>query len=250
MAKEDAFLSSSLHWALDHMSQAGFPITEPVALQMDPALRIMGYAKHDPGKHVIVVAEWALDSGMLGGLLLHELAHIYHTEKRTPSHQSALVQEEIESIVTREGLTQTEASYLADAFSHLQNILVDDIVFNILQSDRDLKQVQKFFFEWVSERPTGDPRLDAALLTRNAFAVASLGRRNLYDQQGEMAAKNKRFLTLYGDNAEEAFHAVERRLEEARTDLDATEFRRTLREYLDTMVSLMRRSQGALEELR
>lgn len=81
------------------MAQAGYPVTARVTLQVDPTLQFMGYAKHEGGQHVIVVAGWALDSEMLGGLLLHELARIYHTERQTPSHQSDLIHEVLNHVV-------------------------------------------------------------------------------------------------------------------------------------------------------
>ena len=253
MAREQEYpaLSRALDWALERMAQAGYPVKALVTLQVDPTLRFMGYAKHEGGQHVIVAAGWALDSEMFGGFLLHELAHIYYTERQKPSHQSQLVNEVLSDIIAREGLTSTEAGYLTDAFNHLQNILADDIIFAILRSEREIRQVQRFFANWISDRPSGDPRADAALLARNAFAIASLKRRDLYEAVDvEMSSKNKQFLTFYGKDAEKTFVLLENFLEKARSNWNAKEFRRALIDYLGRMVALMRREGKAWEDLR
>ena len=252
MAKrlEDS-LNKSLFWALERMQEAGYPVTNKVTLQVDPSLRFMGYAKQDGPHHVIVMADWALDSEMLGGFLLHELSHIYHTEKGTASHRSDIIHEVIDKIVTREGLTQKETQYLIDAFNHLQNILADDIVFEIMNSDREAKQVQKFFAGWISDHPSGDATLDAALLARNAFAIASLKRRDLFDgTEDEISAKNKQFLSIMGGNSEKDFANLEHLLAGARTDWEPEQFRKALTSYLENIVSIMRRKQESWGDLR
>jgi hypothetical protein len=252
MAKrlEDS-LNKSLFWALEKMQEAGYPVTNKVTLQIDPSLRFMGYAKQDGSHHVIVMADWALDSEMLGGFLLHELSHIYHTEKGTASHRSDIIHEVIDEIVTRDGLTQKETQYVIDAFNHLQNILADDIVFEIMNSDREAKQVQKFFAGWISDRPSGDAALDAALLARNAFAIASLKRRDLYDgTEDEVSARNRQFLSIMGGNSREDFANLERFLAEARTDWEPEQFRKALSAYLENLVSIMRHKQESWGDLR
>ncbi len=249
--QEDPALSQALQWALNRMAQSGYPISATVTVRVDPSLQIMGYARHEGKGHVIIVAAWALDSEMLGGLLLHELAHIYHTDKGSPSHEPRLVNEVLNSIVASEGLTPSETGCLTDAFNHLQNILVDDIVFEILRSEREIRQVQLFFSGWISDRPTGEPRLDATLLVRNAFAIASLKRRRLYHAVAEeMSARNKQFLSSYGGDGERTFAALEDFLEKTKSDWGAADFRRALEGYLGEVVALMRRDKKAWEDLR
>lgn len=248
---DESALAGSLEWALRRMEEAGFPIGAKVSVQVDPSLGFMGYARKEAEEHIIVVAEWALDSEMLGGLLLHELAHIYHTEKLSPSHQSELVEQVVGEISKLEGLTTTESRLLMDAFSHFQNILVDDAVFEILRSSREIKMVQRFFAGWISERPSGESAVDAALLVRNAFAIASLKRRDLFDDIGdEMSSKNNRFLSLLGSRGKEDYTFFEDFLKGAKTEAEADEFRMMLAKYLERMVDLMRRGKGGWEDIR
>jgi hypothetical protein len=230
------------------MGKAGYPITSKVAIKVDPDLKIMGYAKSDGGEHTIVIAEWALDSEMLGGLILHELAHIYHTEHGSPSHVSNVLDEVLREATVGDGLNERESAALVDVFSHLQNIIVDDIVFASM-SGRELKQVQRFFADWVSERPSGDAVVDAVLLVRNAFAVASLRRRGITGGMEEMQDKNAKYLSFYGEQGQVQFNEVESFLEKASADWDEVEFRRALITYFDMILSFMKERRG-LQDLR
>jgi hypothetical protein len=241
-------LSGTLQWALERMRNAGYPVSSQVSVEVDPDLKIMGYAKGADGSQSIVIAEWALDSEMLGGLILHELAHIYHTEHGSPSHTSRIVDEVFQEAAEKEGLSEKESAVLVDVFSHLQNIIVDDIVFASM-SERELKQSKKFFAEWVSERPSGDPVLDAAMMVRNAFALASLRRRNLTGDMEDMESKNGRFLSFYGTLGQEHFDQIESFLEKADPKWTEAEFRRALQSYVDMVLGLMKERRG-LQDLR
>ncbi len=230
------------------MKGAGYPVRSKVSLVVDPHLSIMGYAKKDGNVHCVVVAGWALDSEMLGGLVLHELAHVYHTERGTPSHSHDAIEQVLTAMAERDGLNGREREYLLESFNHLQNVMVDDIVFEAM-SQKELAMTQEFFAGWVSERPTGNPVLDAALLCRNAFAVASLKRRNLYESKSDMDEKSRRFVSALGERFEKAFVELETILEKTKPDLSESQFRRTLASYLETVLSLMR-ERGELEDLR
>ncbi|MDV3277783.1 MAG: DUF5781 family protein [Nitrososphaerales archaeon] len=247
-ARTDRSLQDTLSWAIDRMRSKGFEVRSKVSLSVDSKLAIMGYAQKEGEAHKIVISEWALDSEMLGGLVLHELAHIYFTEKGAHSHNTEILEELLEKMKTSEGLRAKEIEYLIDAFNHLQNILVDDIVFASME-ERELENARRFFTEWVSDRPSGDPVLDAALLCRNTFAIASLKRRKLFEADGEMFYRNKGFLSSLGEFAEQEFDWLEGFLENARADWTEKEFRESLGAYFDRMLSLMR-PVSKLDDLR
>jgi hypothetical protein len=247
-ARTDRSLENTLQWAIDRMKLKGFVVKSPVSLSVDPKLAIMGYARKEGQSHRIVISEWALDSDMLGGLILHELAHIYFTELGAHSHDGELLEEVLSNLKEREGLRAKETEYLIDAFNHLQNILVDDVVFDVMD-DKEREMAKRFFAEWVSDRPSGDPVLDAALLTRNAFAVASLKRRNLYDRNSEMLFRNKGFVSALGQHAESDYDWLEEFLEKANSDWDKKQFLDSIGEYFERIVALMR-SSARLDDLR
>jgi len=245
---EDNSLSGALEWALERMRKAGYPIKSKVTVEVDPDLKIMGYARSGKGSHDIIIAEWALDSEMLGGLILHELAHIYHTERSSPSHASGAVDDVLREVEEREGLNEKESTALLDAYSHFQNIIVDDLVFASL-SGRELRQAQKFFAEWLSGKPSGDSVVDAVMLVRNAFAIASLKRRGLTEGLESIEAVNAKFLSFYGEQGQEHFDRIESFLESAKPDWNEVEFRHALSAYVEMVVGLMKERKG-LQDLR
>ena len=219
-----------------------------VTLNVEPGLAIMGYAKKEGEVHRIMISDWALDSEMLGGLVLHELSHVYFTERGASTHDSTTLEAVLEDLKERDGLRAKETEFLIDAFNHLQNVLVDDIVFAVMEG-KEKEQAKKFFTEWVTDRPSGDPVTDAALLSRNAFAVASLKRRGLFEKDSEMYYRNQALLSALGPVSEEEFTWMEGFLEGAKSDWDGEKFREELEKYFDRIISLMRAS-AKLNDLR
>ncbi|MEM3684480.1 MAG: DUF5781 family protein [Conexivisphaerales archaeon] len=246
--RKDEALEEALNWALQRMKESGYAIRSEVKLVIDPKLPFMGYAKERDGTQYIVASEWALDSEMLGGFLIHELAHIYASEKGLPSHDSELIEEMVDEYKEKEGLNEREAAYLIDSFSHLQNIIVDDIVFDVM-NEKERRLAQKFFESWVTERPVGDPLVDASSLVRNAFAIASVKRRGLFSEDSHMKALNEQFLSLMKNTSKASFNAVETFLEKAKGDLNEEEFRKMLRDYFELVISIAR-DRPQLEDLR
>ncbi len=247
-AKADKSLQSTLNWALERMREKGFVISSSVSLEIDPKLAIMGYAKKEGETHRIVISDWALDSDMLGGLVIHELAHIYFTERGAHSHDSDELERILEGMKEQDGLRAKEVENLIDAYNHLQNILVDDVVFAVMEG-KELDVATRFFSEWVSDRPSGDPVLDASLLCRNAFAIASLKRRHLLEKDSDMNYRNKGFLSAMGEFAEKEFDWLEGFLENAKSGWGEMEFTVAVQEYLDKVMSLMR-PESKLADLR
>lgn len=230
------------------MRRNGYVVTSKVTLDVEPDLAIMGYAKKEGRVHRIMISEWALDSEMLGGLVLHELAHVYFTERGAWSHDGEVLEEVLDELREREGLRTKETEYLVDSFNHLQNILVDDVVFAVM-GGKERELTKRFFAEWVSDKPSGDPASDAALLTRNAFAIASLKRRNLFEGGSELYYRNQAYLAALGHGAEQEFDWLEGFLEKCRPDGNKEEFRRELETYFERQISLMR-SSSRLVDLR
>jgi len=247
-ASTDKSLQNTLDWALDRMKQKGYEVKSKVSLNVEPSLAIMGYARKDGDVHKIMISEWALDSEMLGGLVLHELSHVYFAERDACSHDSATLEEVLDRLKERDGLRVKETEFLIDAFNHLQNVLVDDIVFAVME-EKEREMTKKFFTEWVTDRPSGDPVTDAALLSRNAFAVASLKRRNLFEKDSEMYFRSQALLSALGSVSEQEFDWMEGFLEGARAEWNREKFREELENYFDRIISLMRAS-SKLDDLR
>jgi len=234
------------------LDKAGYHVRSKVRLLVDPKLDIMGYANEEEGIQHIVIAEWALQSEMLGGLLFHELAHIYHTERRSPSHKFKVTNAIITEFSEREGLNERETGYLVEGFSHLQNIIVDDIVFAAME-ESERRQAQRFFSGWLTESPSGYALVDAAALSRNAFAMASLKRQKLLneDEPGvrEMVARSRTLVKQLGKGSQEKYDAILEFLATADTAWDEEEFHNKLVFFLDLLVALLR-EKDQMEDLR
>jgi hypothetical protein len=251
----DALLQNTLDWAMERMKQKGYVVRSKVTLNVEPSLAIMGYARKEGHVHKIMISEWALDSDMLGGLVLHELSHVYFTERGACTHDSRILDEVLDELKAKDGLQVRETEALVDAFNHLQNILVDDIVFDVM-GEKELGTATKFFSEWVTDRPSGDPVADATLVTRNAFAVASLRRRGLLELsprggpvESDIYYRNKSLLGTLGPQAEEEFGRIEKFLEGSKADWNEKEFRLALGTYFDMVLGLMR-AASKLDDLR
>ena len=252
LARGDRSLQEELDWAMDRLAKSGYQVRSKVRLLVDPKLDIMGYASEEEGVQHIVIAEWALQSEMLGGLLFHELAHIYHTERHSPSHKFKVTNAIITEFSQREGLNERETGYLVEGFSHLQNVIADDIVFAVmLESER--RQAQRFFSGWLTEQPSGYALVDAAALARNAFAMASLKRQNLLNEEepgvGEMVAKSRMLVKQLGESAQKKYDSILEFLATADVGWDEEEFHNKLVYYLDLLVALLR-EKDQMEDLR
>jgi len=247
-ASTDESLQNTLDWAMERMKQKGYEVKSKVSLNVEPSLAIMGYARKEGEVHRIMISGWALDSEMLGGLVLHELSHVYFAERDASSHDSAALEEVLEHMKERDGLRGKETEFLIDAFNHLQNVLVDDIVFEVME-EKEKEMTKKFFAEWMTDKPSGDPVTDAALLSRNAFAVASLKRRNLFEKDSEMYYRNQSLLSALGSLSEQEFEWMEGFLEGAKSEWDRERFRVELENYFDRLISLMR-ACSKLDDLR
>jgi hypothetical protein len=252
LARGDRSLQEELDWAMGRLDKAGFHVNSEVRLLVDPKLDIMGYANESEGVQHIVIAEWALQSEMLGGLLFHELAHIYHTERHSPSHKFKLTNAIISEFSQREGLNERETGYLVEGFNHLQNIMVDDIVFSVMvESER--RQAVGFFSGWLTETASGYPLVDSAALARNAFALASLKRHELLvegePRGGEMVARGRMLANALGRDAQAKYDAIEEFLVRADPAWDEETFHNKLVSYLDMLVALLR-EKDQMEDLR
>jgi hypothetical protein len=252
LSKGDRSLQEELDWAMKRVAKAGYPIHSKVRLLVDPKLDIMGYASEEEGIQHIVIAEWALHSEMLGGLLFHELAHIYHTEKQSPSHKFKVTNAIITEFSKREGLNERETGYLVEGFNHLQNIMVDDIVFDTMLESESI-QAKGFFLGWLTDSPSGYALADSAALVRNAFAVASIKRHDLVKADEnfakEVAAKEKKLSEQLGRKAQEKYVEIEKFLREADSKWSEETFNEKLIDYLDLLVSVLR-ERDTMEDLR
>ena len=164
-----------------------------------------------------------------------------------------IINEVMSHVVEQEGLNKLEAKSLNEGFNHLQNIIVDDIVFQLMDNERERKLIQNFFVTWMSDEPTGNNLIDASLLARNAFALASLKRRNFLDESSQlsqlMISKNRQFLSFYKYANKEKYELFEGFLIRFELNSDG-DFAAVLIEYFELLMNLLRPDSKSLETLR
>src|SRR3989442_6621 len=79
--------------AIEMMKKAGFDIGTKVKVVVDPKLPFMGYTMPQGDSFTIVVSGGAVGSGLLEGLLVHEMSHVYRIKTSHPSHNGQILEE-------------------------------------------------------------------------------------------------------------------------------------------------------------
>lgn len=182
---------------LSLMKASGFPITEKIAIEVDEKLPFMGYTAQKNGKPIIVVAKWAKDSGMLSGLLIHELSHIYRSETKHPSHNFAIHNKALSLALGNRQLLSYQEEILRNILNSIQDLYADDIFFQI-KKDAPTNLVD-FFLDWIKKPVEGvDTKstwINAGNMVNAAFAQANLERHHVADIDGKVAKKVADFLS-------------------------------------------------------
>src|SRR5271167_1859897 len=78
--------------ATEMMRSSGFIIKSEIEVAIDRKLDIMGYTRQERNGNLIVVSERAGRSGMVEGLLVHEMSHIYRSNMNHPSHNAKIIE--------------------------------------------------------------------------------------------------------------------------------------------------------------
>src|SRR2546428_13693020 len=79
--------------AIDIKQKAAYDIGTRVKVVVDPPLPFMGYTMPQGGNFTIVVSGRAVGSGLLEGLLVHEMSHVYRIQMNHPSHNGQILEE-------------------------------------------------------------------------------------------------------------------------------------------------------------
>ncbi|HZY48114.1 MAG TPA: DUF5781 family protein, partial [Candidatus Bathyarchaeia archaeon] len=196
----DDIVEKSFRRARELMAQSGYMIPENVKVRVDPQLPFMGYSIPTRQGFNIVVAGGAVQSGMLEGLLMHEMGHIYRISTNHPSHNAEILEEAIQRLGNN--LPDYQQKIIHDLLNDIQDLYADDLLFKILQKTPviGLEQMTEFLQSWVKDEPveSGNPTQDrwanASLMTHNARAIAQMERHQIEDTEGRAGNANHDFL--------------------------------------------------------
>jgi hypothetical protein len=148
------------------------PVTAEIA-----RMAIMGASKTTSDQHTMFVSARAVESGLLDGLIAHEVGHMLRTEAGHPSHNAEVfraLQDELRIPRAAEGA-------FGQAFNHIQDVYADDLAFLVFASDGG-DRAYEFFAAWVDGNTSagGTNRWqNIGLATSNGFAIGNLRRHGL-----------------------------------------------------------------------
>lgn len=177
----------------------GLRVLRPVSVEI-AAMPIMGATTSKADGHTLFVSSKAVDSGMLDGLIAHEMGHMLLTESGHPSHDPivlGLVMKEVD--IPREG-----RGVFGQAYNHVQDIYADDLAFLAGLEDR----AYGFFSIWVRGNVSMRSKerwSNLGLCVSNGFALGNLARRDLLSPQDKLWDIAKSFDRDAGFQAVESF---------------------------------------------
>ena len=233
-------VSKARQTAIEMMRKAGYDIGTKVKVVVDPQLPFMGYTMPQGGNFTIVVSGGAVGSGLLEGLLVHEMSHVYRIQTNHPSHNGHILEEGIDNLGKKTVLRDYQQKIVHDLLNDIQDLYADDISFKVLRDSPIMKsdQMTRFLQDWVKDEPakTRDPTMDswinASIMTHNARAIAQMARHRVEDIDGRAEEANKRFLSQVSPRVSGRFEYFRNLLENLREDMTAEEYRKLLADYL------------------
>lgn len=235
--------------ALRLMNDAGSTIKAAVRFVVDEKLPFMGYTTYQGQGHVIVVAGKALTSGMIEGLLVHELSHIYRTEANHPSHNRMLLSN-VASLVSAKFKIHVmyQVKVLQEIVNHVQDLYADDIAFQVFAKNQiwlnALDQVGKFFLNWINTQPAQSRNrrmstwLDLSLMLNNVFVISNLQRHRMRQFEQEAIMANQLFLSKIGSDLSEKTPYFRTFMTSLKEDVSEDEFKQQLLEYMTCFIQL------------
>lgn len=226
--------------ALKMMKEAGFGINAPVEVVVDPQLPFMGYTVPQGRSFRIVVSGGAVESGLLEGLLVHEMSHIYRMQANHPSHNAEVIEEAINSLGRRALSQDYQQKIVHDLLNDIQDLYADDIAFTVLRKTPVFAsaQMSSFLQDWVKDQPvkSGDARrnrwVNTSIMAHNARALAQMTRHRVEDISGKAARRNERFLAGVDPTVAEQFEYFRNVLTNLKEDVTTEDYRRLLAAYL------------------
>src|ERR1700758_1419698 len=192
--------------AMELMKKAGYDIGTKVKVVVDPQLPFMGYTMPQGGSFTIVVSGGAIGSGLLEGLLVHEMSHVYRIQTNHPSHNGEILEEAIDNVGRKVALRDYQQKIIHDLLNDIQDLYADDISFKVLRKTPifESDQMTRFLQDWVKDEPakTRDTVMDSwvntSTMTHNARAIAQMERHHIEDTGARAAKANQALLDRIG----------------------------------------------------
>lgn len=235
--------------ALKIMKDAGFGISDKLRVEVDPKLPFMGYSTKRGGGDLIVVSGAALRSGMVEGLLIHEMSHIFRTDTNHPSHNHELLSRVGQTITDKCHLTEDyQIAIVQQAVNHIQDLYADDVAFRAF-SQREvfsLEQAFSFFLSWINDKPrdSRSPRtvwLNIGIMLNNCFALSNMLRHGVPDVKKQAESKVQKFLSQTSGRLRKEFPYFRDFMTSLKENITEKQFEKDLTDYLTRITELANR---------
>ena len=235
-------VNQTFRHVLDLMRHAGFTIEGEVSVAVDRDLPFMGYTSRQWQKHTIVVSGFALGSGMLLGLLAHELSHVYRNVTNHPSHNDQIISQLASSFINHYKLDMDyQREILHQVINHVQDLYADDITMTVLATEKglfDSGRLEGFFLDWIKDEPvrTGidkrDRWVNAAIMLNNTFALSNMQRHTIDDHENGAKSKSDAFLARINQGAAREFSYFNDFMVGLKEQVTEAEFKQEMKDYL------------------
>jgi len=234
--------------AARRMREAGFDVGDGIEIAVDPRLPIMGYTMPGQGGGFrITVSGGALRSGMLEGLIVHEMSHIYRMLTKHPSHDPRIIGEAMTDAGNGAITKDYQRKILHDLVNNVEDLYADDISFRVIREAGILTPAQatEFLQGWVEDTPAESRDGERArwanawLLANNARAIAQMARHRVEDTGGLAAAANERLLSRMDPAARGHFDYLRELLANLEEEITDREYRELLDDYLGRFLELV-----------
>jgi hypothetical protein len=239
-------IEKATYSALKMMKDAGFKVSNKLKVVVDPKLPFMGYSTKRNGGGVIVISGMALKSGMIEGLLVHEMSHIYRINTNHPSHNHELLDRIGRFIINRNHLTKAyQIKIIQQAVNNIQDLYADDVAFRVFSRSGIFPpdQVFKFFLEWINDKPVRlrsarSVWLNIGIMLDNCFALSNMIRHNVPDVNNQAENKALRFLSRTDERMRKEFTYFKDFTTNLKENITEKEFERNLTDYLAKIIDL------------
>jgi len=249
MFQEQDKLAQTARNAVKLMRDSGFEIKGKIEVTVDSRLPFMGYATQRRSGHVIVVSGMALKSGLVEGLLIHEMCHIYRTENNHPSHSSRLLNPVGMHVIHENELSEDyQIRIIQQAVNHVQDIYADDLSFKVFEKSQAFtpEQAHSFFLEWINDNPlkersSKDRWQNIGIMLNNCFAISNLARHGIPDLGSQAERAVQKFLSQVDDRIRNEFAYLRNFMTNLEENPAPQQFEKDLTEYLTRITRLTKR---------
>ncbi len=232
--------------ALNMMKKAGFRIESTVEVVVDPQLPFMGYTAPQGRNFRIVISGGAVESGLLEGLLVHEMSHVYRITTNHPSHNGRIIEEAVNKLGKQALSHDYQQKIIHDMLNDIQDLYADDISFQVLRKTPVFAsgQMSSFLQDWVKDEPvkSNDPRRDrwmnASIMVHNARAIGQMARHEVEDTGGKAVSSNERFLSRISPTTSRQFEYFRNLLANLKEDTTEDDYRKLLTDYLNRFMEI------------